>query len=72
VLQCKYLPLHQAIADGDIARVQELLTVANVESLEQKYGSYTPLFRAVTLGYAEIVELLLINGANPNTQGCLV
>ncbi|MDP6584801.1 MAG: ankyrin repeat domain-containing protein, partial [Anaerolineales bacterium] len=59
-------PLIQAIKDGKIARVRDLLDQdAGLEITDNKYGS-TPLLWAVSKKNIEIAKLLLEGGAKPD------
>eukprot|EP00607_Mallomonas_marina_P007865 CAMPEP_0182419486 /NCGR_PEP_ID=MMETSP1167-20130531/3938_1 /TAXON_ID=2988 /ORGANISM="Mallomonas Sp, Strain CCMP3275" /LENGTH=175 /DNA_ID=CAMNT_0024594443 /DNA_START=102 /DNA_END=629 /DNA_ORIENTATION=+ len=54
-----------ASSDGDIARVQELIsTGTNVN--EQDDTGYSPIHAAVSYGHMQLVEILIRLGANPN------
>lgn len=61
--------LIQAVSDGDLQRVQNLLVKgANVDSRNQS-GGYTPLYLAACEGNPEIVKLLIAKGADVNAKG---
>lgn len=62
-------PLHNAIEKGDINKVKELITKGadvNEKDLD------TPLELASYYGHADIVRLLVSNGANLNTSPLLL
>ena len=59
--------LHQYVRDRNIEKIKELLSQG--EDINSKdWLGYTPLQWAVYFGYPEVVELLLIQGANPDIQ----
>jgi ankyrin repeat protein len=62
--------LLEACGNGDISKVEYLLTETNADVNFVK-GQYTPLVKASENGHAGIVSLLLKNGANPNLQNPL-
>ena len=57
--------LHQAVRDRDIKQIQVLLSEGNSVN-EKDWLGYAPLHWAVYFGYADVAELLLDSGANPN------
>ena len=56
--------LHCAIHEGDLAKMQRSLPLANVETFD--YMQHTPLILAVKLGHLEICKALIDAGADPN------
>ena len=62
--------LLEACGNGDISKVEYLLTKTNADVNFVK-GQYTPLVKASENGHAGIVSLLLKNRANPNLQNPL-
>lgn len=63
--------LHAAARAGNIERIEELLAAgADIDELSQPSGCYpggkTPLRAAVGDEMLHAVEMLLVNGANPN------
>ena len=64
--------LIQAVFDNDLSKVQWLVTYhADVNALDIDDGGYiqgSPLFYACREGYRNIVEYLLLRGADPNFQ----
>ena len=69
--------LHVASRQNSALAAKELLTkienypnkpIAKINAESQ--NNYTPLHKACANGHYQIVELLLINGANPNMQTC--
>ncbi len=60
--------IHTAAADGDLARVQAILS-QNPELLEAPdEREFTPLHLAVRGGHRDVVDLLLSSGANINAR----
>jgi ankyrin repeat protein len=57
--------IHNAANNGDFGRVKHLLLVAK-QPVDAIIDGYTALSYACRKGNAEIVQLLLSNGANPN------
>jgi ankyrin repeat protein len=55
-------PLHQAVIEGNILRIKELLNPATVNAAQQ--NGATPLYIASQNGHCEVVKLLLASGAN--------
>ncbi|CAI9731786.1 repeat domain-containing 46-like [Octopus vulgaris] len=60
--------LKDAILDGDISKVKELLDLKTYDTNEQTNSGKTALHLAAIRGYSEIIELLLNHGANPNIK----
>jgi len=59
--------LHQAVRDHDIKEINRLLAAG--EDINHKdWLGYTPIHWAVYFGYADLVELLISKGAEPNIQ----
>jgi len=59
--------LHQAVRDHDTNEINKLLT--GDEGINDKdWLGYTPLHWAVYFGYADLIELLISKGADPNIQ----
>jgi hypothetical protein len=59
--------LHQAVRDHDIKEINRLL--AEGEGINDKdWLGYTPLHWAVYFGYADLIELLISKGADPNIR----
>ena len=59
--------LHQTVRDHDINEINRLLAVG--EGINDKdWLDYTPLHWAVYFGYADLIELLISKGADPNIQ----
>jgi cytochrome c len=60
-------PLHDAVKEGDIAKVKVL--IAGGEDVNQKHRNLgTPLHQASILGSQELAELLIALGANVNAD----
>jgi cytochrome c len=60
-------PLHDAVKEGDIAKVK--LLIAGGEDVNQKHRSLgTPLHQATILGNRELAELLIAHGADINAD----
>lgn len=59
-------PLHVAVRTNRMDIIEVLLPVSNVNSAS--YHGLTPLHWACLLGYTHIVDLLLLNGADPHIQ----
>jgi ankyrin repeat protein len=60
--------IHQAVGQGNLECVQELLT-SNPELINaQDWERYTHLHRAAGMGHTELALLLLNHGANVNAQ----
>eukprot|EP01138_Halocafeteria_seosinensis_P003790 gb/GECG01003876.1/.p1 GENE.gb/GECG01003876.1/~~gb/GECG01003876.1/.p1 ORF type:complete len:164 (+),score=24.24 gb/GECG01003876.1/:1-492(+) len=57
-----------ASSDGDITRVQALITSGEASANEQDEHGYSPLHAASSYGHCELLRFLLNNGANPNIQ----
>ena len=57
-----------AAANGDLAEVKRLVVDCGVDPNVQDDLGMTPLHRAASDGYLEVVELLLEHGANSNIQ----
>ena len=60
-------PIHDAVFDGVIARVQEELDKGVDVNTEDEFG-FTPLHFAAWVGHKEIVELLIENGSDVNAK----
>ncbi len=60
-------PIHDAVFDGVIARVQEELDKGVDVNTEDEFG-FTPLHLAAWVGHKEIAELLIENGADVNAN----
>jgi ankyrin repeat protein len=61
-------PLHLAVYNNNIEIVNELIKYkANLNAIDILKGQ-SPLHYALIFGYTKIAELLIISGANPNTQ----
>jgi len=59
--------LHQAVRDHDVEEINKLLAAG--EGINDKdWLGYTPLHWAVYFGYADLIELLVSKGADPNIQ----
>jgi ankyrin repeat protein len=59
--------LHQAVRDHNIKEINRLLAAG--EGINDKdWLGYTPLHWAVYFGYADLVELLVSKGADPNIK----
>lgn len=58
--------LWQAIREGDRAAVEATVTEANIDQLSPGAASQRPLCIAVTQNHADIVQLLIERGADPN------
>ena len=59
--------LHQAVRDHDIEETNRLLAAG--EGINEKdWLGYTPLHWAVYFGYADLIELLISKGADPDIQ----
>ena len=62
-------PLHEAIREGDIKRVEALLLSSNgADANKQNNDGETPLYCASYNGHPEIVKFLLANSADANKQ----
>ena len=63
--------LHKAAAAGDIKEVQRLVDVTTGTALVDplKGDGTTPLITAAMMGHADVVKLLLEEGAEPNKAG---
>jgi cytochrome c len=60
-------PLNDAVKDGDIAKVKQL--IAGGEDVNQNHRNLgTPLHQASILGSQELTELLIVHGANVNAD----
>jgi cytochrome c len=60
-------PLHDAVKEGDIAKVKQL--IASGENVNQNQRSLgTPLHQASLWGNSELAELLIAHGANVNAD----
>jgi hypothetical protein len=57
--------LHQAVRDHDIQKIRTLLSEGDSIS-DKDWLGYAPLHWACYFGYADVAELLLHSGANPN------
>jgi ankyrin repeat protein len=62
--QWGYTPLHQAVLQGNLATVVVLLDAANTGIDAKDVDRCTPLHCAVQQGHVDIVELLLVHGAD--------
>jgi len=60
--------LYDAAKDGDLATVRELIKTTFVDTTEGSAHLHTPLVAAAHKGHKDIVQILLDNGANPNSQ----
>ena len=60
-------PIHDAVFDGVITRVQAELDKGVDVNTEDEFG-FTPLHFAAIKGYKEIAELLIAKGADVNTK----
>merc|ERR1712079_328177 len=60
--------LQNAAEDGDLATVRELIKTTFVDTTEGSAHLHTPLVAAAHKGHKDIVQILLDNGANPNSQ----
>lgn len=61
----KRCPLHEAAEQGDLPKVQSLLSRgADVNAIDT--GLFTPLHIAVTYGHEDMVKVLIEHGANVN------
>ena len=61
-------PLHAAIALGDSEETILLLIDAGADVNATQAGGFTPLHQAAAAGNTRLVELLLKNGAKPDTR----
>jgi len=59
--------LHQYVRDHDLDKINELLD-AGTDINDKDWLGYTPLHWAVYFGYADLIELLVSKGANPDIQ----
>ena len=64
-------PLGAALRGGHL-KIAQVLYECGADVDVQGYGDYTSLYAASCSGHSEIVQWLLIHGANPNEQGHLV
>lgn len=62
------LPLVQASRLNKVAVVEELLKLGNNPNVKNPEG-LTSLHFAASEGHKRVIELLLVNGAEPNVQG---
>ena len=60
-------PIHDAVFDGVIARVQAELDKGVDVNTEDEFG-FTPLHFAAWVGHKEIAELLISKGADVNAK----
>ncbi|GAB1601555.1 ankyrin repeat domain-containing protein 46-like [Argonauta hians] len=60
--------LKDAVLEGDVVRVKELLELNTYDPNEQAKSGKTALHLASIRGYSEIMELLLNHGADPNIK----
>ena len=62
--------MHQAVADGNVARLRDLLATGDVKHEPNMFdwGGKTPLHWAALNGEAEMAELLLGHGAIPDSK----
>ena len=59
-------PLHMAAQSGILIEVKQLIIGGyDVKQRDEKYG-FTPPHQAVFFGHTEIVEFLIVEGANVN------
>lgn len=66
-------PLHRAVAEGNLARVKELITAGdniNAHAPQKVFFSKTPLHYAAEFAHVEIVKILIASGANVNEPDC--
>jgi ankyrin repeat protein len=57
--------LHQAVRDHDIAKIKSMLS-EKADVNEKDWLGYAPLHWAVYFGYADVSDLLISQGADPN------
>lgn len=67
IKQSKDLPLHTAIENNDIDKINSLLVSGTPLDTRNQFGA-TPLQLATVKGDLNLVKLLLKNGANPEGQ----
>ena len=61
--------LHDAVADGDVERVQQL--IAEGVDMNALYDGTTPLHRAVARGHLKVVRMLLSLGADIEARSAI-
>lgn len=60
--------LIEAVQQGDVARIQQLLEQGADVNVQEDAGGWTPLHNAVQSGRVDIVRLLLRHGADPHRR----
>jgi len=63
--------LYQAVTRRDLSKVRELLPRLQPGEINAVTGGMTPVMQASSLGDAELVGLLITQGADPNKRGSL-
>lgn len=61
--------LYQATSRGDINTVREYITQLSPGEINSVIGGMTPVMKAASVGNADLVQLLIEHGADPNKSG---